>query len=109
MAKALIAGEEFEVVTQLVIENNYGVSVMDNRIVKKATTNVAGVRPVLHRYKIYAHNPEAALRQALSHMKQKGFIDDYVLEASEEAPPPPPPKEKKPVKPAQSPAGDGGE
>ncbi|MDF1563317.1 MAG: hypothetical protein P1V51_09745 [Deltaproteobacteria bacterium] len=94
MAKAIIQGKEHEVRCDLIIPKNYGVAVLSQEEVPTATVNLGVRKAALHRYKINAKDPEAALRRALELMKASGEIDDYVLEPHEEAPPPPPPKAK---------------
>ena len=88
MAKVIISGIEYDVRVSKVIENNYGVSVLDNLVARRATVNLGARRPVLFRYKIHAESPEAAVRAALRRMEKDGVIDRYVLEPHEEKPEP---------------------
>lgn len=86
MATAIMDGREYEVRTTLILEKNYGVSVLGEHEATRATVNLNHRKPVLHRYKIHADDAAAATRRALSHMKENGLIDDYRLDPSEEKP-----------------------
>ncbi len=88
MAKVIIRGIEYDVRVSKVIENNYGVSVLDNLVARRATVNLGARRPALFRYKIHAESPEAAVRAALRRMERDGLIDRYVLEPHERPPEP---------------------
>ncbi|RMG20757.1 MAG: hypothetical protein D6729_02160 [Deltaproteobacteria bacterium] len=84
MARAIIGGKEHEVECQIVLPKKYGVNVLGEREVPRATVNLGRRKPVLVRYKIHANDEAAAIRKALALAKASGAIDDYVLEPHEE-------------------------
>ena len=51
MAKAIIQGKTHEVLCQLIIPKNYGVTVLGLEEVPFSTVNLANRKPALHRYK----------------------------------------------------------